>query len=391
GIEVLDHPAIQRHVLNRARERELSQPHAGDGNGWSLVDFTSNPVYPGFNGGGNGGAQLAHAPSPLAVAEAFEPLPVRVAAAPQVFPWHERATAVNTNTMGALGWERFHVQYIESIAEEKKEQIGSLGWDGPLAAMSQTRVNLADFFKETVAVVTNPSIDRERERAQFSTQTLIGVRPLVGQMANPDDLIVKLETPLLLGGHPDLGSLDDMRVIADKNGTMTIEDLVETFGDRAAWLSMSAAMDETIEAAIERLQQDAVDAVINGVQCLILDDTDVYNGERLFIDPLLAAAAIDKALRLAEHTPNLRRHTGLVVRSGALRDLHDLALVVALGANAVLPYAMYAVAIGIAPRAPKERLESTVLTERFSATIKIMTAGLQKVTSTIGCHELRGY
>jgi glutamate synthase (NADPH/NADH) large chain len=391
SIEVLDYPAIQRHVLNRWRERELSQAPVGNDNGWSLVDFASTPVYPGFKGGGNGGAHTVVAPSPVAVAEAVqpEPMPVRVATAP--LPWQERATVVNTNTMAALGWERFHVQYIEAIAEEKKEQIGSLGWDGPLAAMSQTRVNLADYFKETVAVVTNPSIDRERERAQFSTQTLIGVRPSIGQAAHPDDLMVKLETPLLLGGHPDLGSLEDMRAIADKNGTMTLEDLVDTFAHRVTWLSMSAAMDETMEAAIERLQQAAVDAVMNGAQCLVLDDTDVYGGERLFIDPLLATAAIDKALRQSSHQPNLRRQTGIVVRSGALRDLHDLALVIALGANAVLPYAMYAVGLGIAPRAPKEKLDSQRTIERLNATVRLMTAGLQKVTSTIGCHELRGY
>ncbi len=71
--------------------------------------------------------------------------------------------------MAALGWERYHLSVIETMAELNKEQIGSLGWDGPLAAISQTRVNLADYFKETVAVVTNPAIDRERERAQFST------------------------------------------------------------------------------------------------------------------------------------------------------------------------------------------------------------------------------
>ena len=43
-----------------------------------------------------------------------------------------------------------------------------LGYDGPLACFSPERQNLADFFKESVAVVTNPAIDREREIEHFS-------------------------------------------------------------------------------------------------------------------------------------------------------------------------------------------------------------------------------
>ena len=50
--------------------------------------------------------------------------------------------------------------------------------DGPLAALSPERQNLADYFKETVAVVTNPAIDREREIEHFSTRAIFGRRPL---------------------------------------------------------------------------------------------------------------------------------------------------------------------------------------------------------------------
>ena len=55
------------------------------------------------------------------------------------------------------------------MASNGAEPIGSLGYDGPLAALSPERQNLADYFKETVAVVTNPAIDREREIEHFST------------------------------------------------------------------------------------------------------------------------------------------------------------------------------------------------------------------------------
>lgn len=403
SIEVLDYPAIQMHVYNRFHEQNPLAPDApsrlwnfrsGDpGMGLFEMDYTR-----GGNGGNGAGmsAEMALTPAAVAIAEAepehpSAPVPESPAAYQQPLPWQTTGTKINTNTMAALGWERYHTTLVDTLSERAKEQIGSLGWDGPLAALSKTRVNVADFFKETVAVVTNPSIDREREKAQFSTRVALGIRPDIHQATNSDDLLVELETPLLAGGHPDLGDIEAMRAAADQNGTLTLEDLLHIFADKTVFLSISAGLDEGIEAAIERLQNEAVEAVMNGAVCLILDDTDVYSGQRLWIDPLLATAAVDKALRTAVTTPNLRRRAGIVLRSGSLRDLHDLALCISMGANAILPYALYAAALGLAPRAASDMPTSDEITERLAKTISGLTAGLEKVTSTIGCHELRGY
>jgi glutamate synthase (NADPH/NADH) large chain len=395
AIRVLDYPAIQRHVLNRYRERGIN--FADDTTG-GILSLDRLPAAPGghlepfpadFAGGP--AVELVREALPVALAEAEQtPQPVGLAA-PRALPWHARVAAVNTGVMGALGWERYHVSLIESVSDDQKEQIGSLGWDGPLAAMSLTRVNIADFFKETVAVVTNPSIDRERERAQFSTQVLVGARPDIGQAADPHRLLIQLETPLLLGGHPELGAAEDMQIVAGQHGTLTIEELIETFGDRVVIFQMCADPAEGFEEAVNRIQAAAVAAVRAGAECIVLDDSDIYDGHNLWLDPLLVTSAVDRALRLAEYTPNLRRQTGIVVRSGALRNLHDLALCISLGANAVAPYAIYAVSIKAAPRAAKEPLSSAELVDTLSRTVRILTTGIQKVTSTIGCHELRGY
>ena len=389
NIEVLDYPAIQRHVYRKWRARGSGSAAHNQPNFWSL----SEPLFPrqqppsGLPEASTGGQPVPAGGSGTAVAEA-----VAVATAPapaKPLPWRATATAINTTTMAAFGWERYHLSVIETMAEMSKEQVGSLGWDGPLGAISQTRVNLADYFKETVAVVTNPAIDRERERAQFSSSVILGVRPEIGGATN--DLCVQLQIPLLLGGHPDLGSMEDMRAVAEKQGTMTLEDLVDTFGDRVIFLSTSAAPGESIPDALARLQAEAVEAVSNGAACIILDDTDLYEGERLWIDPLLAVASLDHGLRNAGFIPNLRRQVGIVLRSGALRDLHDVALALGMGANALVPYALYAVGLDIAPRAPREPLSSQDVVKRLNSTITALIGGLQKVTSTIGCHELRGY
>jgi glutamate synthase (NADPH) large chain len=428
-VEVLDYPAIQRHVFRRYQERHpnysMSSPI------WSLGDMNHSGLnvpkapltfghdatphanghdngHDDSNAGGNGNglaferqaAQVALAEQPTnglqAATGAMQPqlqMQNGHSITPTVItsPWQDNSPKINAAAMSAFGWERYHLGLVEALVEKGKELIGSLGWDGPLAAMSNTRTNLADYFKETVAVVTNPAIDREREQSQFSTQMLVGARPAIGAQRNPNDTLVSLDTPLLLGGHADIGKPEILDRIASEKGTMTVERLLATFGERAAILSMSAHADETIDAAIARLQEEAVRLVRGGVQCIVLDDAAVLDGERLWLDPLLVTAAVDKALRTMPDPINLRRRTGLVVRSGALRDLHDLALCVSLGANAIVPYALYAVAVGIAPKGGSNLPDDEFVLGALSNTLTALTNGLQKVISTIGCHELRGY
>ncbi|MDX2160752.1 MAG: glutamate synthase-related protein [bacterium] len=383
AIEVLDYPAIQRYMLSRSG---FSRGSAAAGSAWPMAAYGLNNLsaYPGVGAGG-GGAVDAHNTPALTLPDA-EATPL----APR-YTWAENAAPLNTITLGALGWERYHVNVIETMAETTKEQVGALGWDGPLGAISHTRVNLADYFKETVAVVTNPAIDRERERAQFSAQVLLGVRPGVNNPITPDEQLIKLEMPLLLGGHPALGSEAELRSAAAKLGTLTLDQVVERFGERALVIPMTAAPDEGLENALSRVQQDAINAVTEGYQLLILDDAGALRGDALWIDPLLVTAAVDTALRRAGAAANLRRRTGIVVRSGALRDLHDVAMCLGLGANALVPYALYAVGLGIAPKAPREALTSDQVIQRTLNTANTLVGGLQKVTSTMGCHELRGY
>ena len=293
--------------------------------------------------------------------------------------------------MSGFGWERYHVEIVKSLSENGKEQIGSLGWDGPLAALSNTRANLADFFKETIAVVTNPSIDREREQAQFSSQVLIGCRPEIGSGRDPEATLIRLQMPLLLETPPEFDDAEVLRDLAAQHGTMHIQDLADVFAGKLETLSMGCPDDTTVDLAVESLQARAVEAVQAGAQCIILDDSAIASGAELYIDPLLAVAAVDKALRQADHEPNLRRRVGLVVRSGALRDLHDLAICLSLGANAILPYAMYAVCLGTAPRGSRKPLVAEQVRSSLDNALSAVYAGLQKITSTVGCHELRGY
>lgn len=388
SIEVMDYPAIQRHVLSKHRDRKPYNPASPSI--WAvqneIVVEPKSPTFP-TRYSGDGGKQLQTETAPVAVLE-NAPAPVKTATK---LPWSDQAININAAVMSGFGWERYHLEIVESIAERAKELIGSLGWDGPLAALSHTRVNLADYFKETVAVVTNPAIDREREQSQFSSQVLIGTRPDITLGRDENSTLIRLQTPLLLECVNDCEDPETIREVASRFGTMLIEDLSDVFDDKIVYISMGSPEDETVDLTIERLQQEAIEAVLQGAQCIVLDDTKVALGEELYVDPLLAVSAIDKSLRQAEFTPNLRRQVGIIVRSGAFRDLHDIALCISLGASAILPYALYAVALGTAPRGSKVELTREHVELKLGNTLKAIQVGLQKITSTIGCHELRGY
>ena len=114
----------------------------------------------------------------------------------------------------------------------------------------------------------------------------------------------------------------------------------------------------------------------------MLSDRTAYEGDRRYLDPHLALAAVDLALRehfVKEGETNLRRRCGVVLRSAAVRNVHDVVLALGLGADAVCPYAMVEVSLVDDYRTDVSNLASA------------LRKGIEKVISTIGIHEVRGY
>jgi glutamate synthase (NADPH) large chain len=295
----------------------------------------------------------------------------------------EEPVKVADRVLAGFGWQRDDVKLVQQMASNGAEPVGSLGYDGPLAALSPERQNLADYFKETVAVVTNPAIDREREMEHFSTRALFGRRPSL-ENAGEDTGTVETGFPVILGGHHGLAPLADKayRQIAREHDTYLLEDLWEEFAGRNDAVDISLLESETTRGAIDRVKQEAVKKVRNGCELLVLTDRTVYDAERRYLDPHLAVSAIDQALKqfkVEKGETNLRRRCSLVLRSAAIRNVHDVMLALGLGANGVCPYTMVEVIC-------VEDYESDV-----SNLCAALRKGIEKVISTIGIHEVRGY
>lgn len=291
---------------------------------------------------------------------------------------------VTDHVLGGFGWQRDDMKLIQQMASNGAEPIGSLGYDGPLAALSPERQNIADYFKETVAVVTNPAIDREREIEHFSCRTVFGERP-DPTAANMEANTVELSFPIVLGGHHEMAPLsaEALRKIAREHKSYLLEDMWEAFpGNRSAVLDIACLESENTKGAIERLKHEAVELVRGGAELIVLSDRTVYEGDRRFVDPHLAVSAIDNALKTAKlenNEINLRRRTSLLLRSGAIRNVHDVMIALGLGADGVCPYVMFEVACVDDYEADYNNLCSA------------LRKGMEKVISTIGIHEIRGY
>ncbi|MBS7531610.1 glutamate synthase [Hazenella sp. IB182353] len=296
-------------------------------------------------------------------------------------PKPKQALQLKDNTASAqayaaFGWEREQIQMVEQMGDIGVDPIRSLGHDAPLAALAKMRQNIPDYIKESVAVVTNPAIDREREMEHFSTRILLGERPRLGS-AQQESLPLDLPSPILVEGKCG-------QRVSEQHKTYAYEEVLHYFStdaNRVHHFSLSYKRGTSIPDRLHQLANEAIEAVQAGKTILILDDQDCHTHDQMFLDPHIAISKVDQALKLASHPSegqNLRRKASIIVRSAAMRSLHDLATAIGLGADAVSPYLMFATLH------EKENAEATHL---FTAINK----GLEKIISTIGIHELRGY
>ncbi|MGM0845486.1 MAG: glutamate synthase-related protein [Bacillota bacterium] len=278
-------------------------------------------------------------------------------------------TSIENGQYNAFGWEREQVQLLEQMAEKGAEPIRSLGHDSPLAAINPNRKNVTDFIKESVAVVTNPAIDRDRETEHFSTRTIIGKRPHYNSRTE-ESLAVELLTPLVIEGKAGWQS-------SEKLQQPSYDGLVQLFQKEnlCHFISITYSQEESIPEALARLSDEAVEAVSSGKSLLVLDDGDSHHDGNLWLDPHLALAAIDQRLT----DDSLRRNCSLLLRSAAIRSLHDVIVAYGFGADAISPYYMFLTVLEEESNEPVLNLYSS------------LQKGLEKVISTIGIHELRGY
>lgn len=286
----------------------------------------------------------------------------------------------------AFGWREDDWRLLQEQVRTGSEPIRSLGYDGPLAALRPDASLIADYIQETVAVVTNPAIDREREVEHFSTRIVLGARPSFCAPGR-GRLRLSIPSPLLFDVLPD--EVDDVdsdtvHMLARRCGTLCLDDALAALHDAPSAtveLLLYRLPGESVLASLERFQMAATQAVGRGARAIVLDDRLQFR-QGAHVDPLLVTAAVHSALsRLTsgEFKESRRRDTSLVLRTHAVRNLHDVMVAIGLGADAIVPILMWELA---AEQGGVQGLENIY---------RALGKGIEKVISTLGIHELRGY
>src|SRR3982751_1852012 len=254
--------------------------------------------------------------------------------------------------------------FLEPMAANGDDPVGSMGTDTPIAALSDRPKLLYDYFKQNFAQVTNPPIDPIREAMVMSLVSMIGPRPnLLGHHAGTHKRL-EVTQPILT--DEDLQKIRNIHEVLD--GAFR----TQTFD--ATWAGGSG---QALEAALKRLCWEATEAVLADINMLIISDRAVAK-DRVAIPAALATAAVHHHLI----RQGLRMQTGLVVETGEAREVHHFCVLAGYGAEAINPYLAFET-LGTLRDLPPEKMQANY--------IKAVGKGMLKVMSKMGISTFQSY
>ncbi|MCK6603211.1 MAG: glutamate synthase-related protein [Bacteroidetes bacterium] len=284
---------------------------------------------------------------------------------------------VPVNQYMAHGWKTDEWDDVTYFMSNSKEPIAATGYDGPLAFLVDDIINLPEFIKEKVAVVTNPSIDREREGDHFSLSTFLGPRP--GWRESFGHQVV-LKHPLLVAGSANDSFLQAVST------SLALNDVLRQADAHLDVLPVSLFSETEYPGPDEYSKK--IQLVSNSVSTssgtlIVLDDRGFENSPTYSLDPFLFLSGLNRALEEKSGVRGrcLRLEVSVILVSGQLRNTHDCIVALGLGADALVPYLVFERAAEVPDQAAK----------RISAGIAALNNGIEKVISTLGIHDLSGY
>ncbi|MBZ0270729.1 glutamate synthase large subunit [bacterium] len=264
----------------------------------------------------------------------------------------------------AYGWDsKLKQASTDHLIEAGKEDIYSMGYDRAMPFLSVDGPTLYRFFFQRFALVTNPPIDPYREGRDMSLVTYLGRMPDVPPRQSPDYPNVRLKSPILTEQ-----TMRELEEVPDLPAKM----LRLTFNGEGGGKALCAALDDLIAQAADAASESHV---------IVLSDIGAFKEGRLPIPAPLAVAALNEELT----ERGLRAHCSIVVQTGEVSEGHDVAVLLALGANAVHPHALMRYAV---ERAKKQGKPAGLAIRN---TVEGLEESLRKIMSKMGIATVQGY
>ncbi|MBB5183308.1 glutamate synthase large subunit [Catenisphaera adipataccumulans] len=253
---------------------------------------------------------------------------------------------------------------IVPMVQQKKEPIGAMGVDVPLAVLSKQHPTLDNYFKQLFAQVTNPPMDSLREEVVTDTTVYLGAAGNVLQEEAENCRMLEITNPIL-----DARDMDKIRKL-DQDGF------------KNATVSLLFYRGMPLKDALDHLFIECERAYHRGCSILILSDRGV-DENHMAIPSLLAVSAVEQYfVRTKKKTA-----ISIVLESGEPRTVHQFACLLGYGASAIYPY--------LAHECIEEMIDKDMLDEEPSKAIedynRAILEGIVKIASKMGISTLQSY
>ncbi|MDQ2941426.1 MAG: glutamate synthase large subunit [Chloroflexota bacterium] len=254
-------------------------------------------------------------------------------------------------------------QVIRPMALDAHEAIWSMGDDTPIAPLARRPRRVSGFLRQAFAQVTNPPIDPDRERAVMSLAMQVGRGPDLLGTREPGAVVI--DSPLLdtrrwgqlLASVPRVVVLDATWPVSRGPGGLAL--------------------------ALARVGRQARSAARRGAHLVVISDRSVRE-QRVAIPSVLTVGRVNQEIVAAGR----RSRTDVAVEAGDAFDVHDIAMLVAVGASAVHPWLLLELAAEQAGERGAEDLEPEAARHN---TIVALEQGLRKVLARMGISTIASY
>ncbi|MCH5644350.1 glutamate synthase-related protein [Gordonia sp. ABSL49_1] len=223
--------------------------------------------------------------------------------------------------------------FMDPMLDTGAERVSAMGFGNAINAFTNIEANVARFFSQRFAQVTNPPLDSIREADGMSLRIALGTRPRLGKRSGKSRQIV-LGTPIL--------TATDLATLYGQNEA-PIERFDATYALRAGDDDAHTALVQ----AVDGLGDEVVSFAKQQGGIAVLSDRSIGR-DRAALPMIFLVSAINQRL-ISE---GLRLRVSLVVDSGQIESSHHLAAVLGFGAAAVHPHSVARRARELAPDEP---------------------------------------
>lgn len=249
---------------------------------------------------------------------------------------------------------------IMPMAQNGEDPTMSMGFDSPLAILSDKPQSLFTYFKQQFAQVTNPPIDALREQVVIGTELFLGRDTDIRKDDKRNCHKLKIESPLL-----DEKKFAKIAALDTKGQKTMIQSILYDYKEDDS---------NSLHVAMENLFRQAEEKIDQGATILILSDREFRKKKRP-IPILLAVSGLYNYL--------VRQKKGsfvsLIADTAEACEIHHFSCLIGYGVSAIYPYGVY------------DTLAHLGKTEQIENYRKAAEKGIIKVVSRMGISTIAGY